>query len=111
VTDRLLTPREAAERYRVSHATFVRWCQRGDVPGAFQLHGRKSNPWRIPESAVDANIREWQGGADVPGREACQSNPDRRRPPGLTIPPPAYPSFRQSNRTAPGRGGDEKETM
>ena len=58
--ERLLTAREVVEQLRVSHDTVVDWCEAGDLPGAFQLRGRKGAPWRIPESALDANIGNWR---------------------------------------------------
>ncbi|MEN8184961.1 MAG: helix-turn-helix domain-containing protein [Myxococcota bacterium] len=45
----LLTVRQVAERYERSESTVRGWCARGELSGAFKLHGSE---WRVPESAL-----------------------------------------------------------
>jgi excisionase family DNA binding protein len=49
-----LSVAEVAARFRKGPSTVRSWCQAGELPGAYQLHGKQ---WRIPLAAIDAMQR------------------------------------------------------
>lgn len=62
--ERLLTPGEVADYYRVDPKTVTRWCASGRVEGRRTPGGQ----WRIPESKLSP-------AAERPGRAAADDEP------------------------------------
>ncbi len=49
-----LTVQQVAAEFSKGHSTIRTWIARGELPGAYRLHGRE---WRIPRTAIDAMQR------------------------------------------------------
>jgi excisionase family DNA binding protein len=63
MSDNLLTPKQVAERLRVSPDTVKRMLRNGEMPG-FRLGGQ----WRIPEDKFEEWIQKLQAGSDNAGQ-------------------------------------------
>lgn len=54
----LLKVPDVAARLNVSRKTIVNYCEAKIFPNAFKLGESRTSPWRIPQSDVDAYLRQ-----------------------------------------------------
>jgi predicted DNA-binding transcriptional regulator AlpA len=58
MTETKLKAHEVADMLGVTVQTVSNYCADGVFPNAFKLGNSKTHPWRIPQSDVDAYLRE-----------------------------------------------------